>query len=84
MSADLRSEIRTVLNRHSAENGSNAPDFILADYLLDCLRAFDHASQARAASQKTVRGPHPPFLLLDEIAAWGEVPTPAATDRTPA
>ena len=64
MSADLRSEIRTVLNRHSAENGSNTPDFILADYLLDCLRAFDHASQARAA--------------------WGEVPTPAATDRTPA
>lgn len=34
-------ELRTLINRHSKENGSNTPDFILAEYLNDCLRAFD-------------------------------------------
>lgn len=44
---DLRSEIQTTLNRHSAENGSNTPDFMLADYLLACLEAFDRTVRAR-------------------------------------
>lgn len=44
---DLRSEIQTTLNRHSAENGSNTPDFVLADYLLACLEAFDRTVRAR-------------------------------------
>lgn len=44
---DLRSAIKDVLNSHSAENGSNTADFVLADYLMDCLAAFDRAAQAR-------------------------------------
>lgn len=44
---DLRSEVQHAINRHSAENGSNTPDFILADYLVACLDAFDHAVKAR-------------------------------------
>lgn len=36
-----------MLNRHSAENGSNTPDFILGQYLVDCLKAFDKATNAR-------------------------------------
>jgi hypothetical protein len=32
---------------HSMENGSNTPDFILANYLVDCLRAFERASNQR-------------------------------------
>ena len=43
----LRDEIETAINRNSAENGSNTPDFILAEYLTDCLAAFDKASRAR-------------------------------------
>lgn len=43
----LRSEIEAAINRCSAENGSNTPDFILAEYLTDCLAAFDKASRAR-------------------------------------
>lgn len=43
----LRDEIKTAINCHSAENGSNTPDFILAQYLLDCLAAFDKAVIAR-------------------------------------
>jgi hypothetical protein len=44
---DLRKDLAAVLNRHSAENGSDTPDFILAAYLADCLRAFERASRAR-------------------------------------
>lgn len=43
----LRHEIEQAVNRVSAENGSNTPDFILADYLVSCLAAFDRATQQR-------------------------------------
>ena len=45
--ATLRKEIEQALNRVSAENGSNTPDFILADYLLGCLAVFDATVKAR-------------------------------------
>jgi len=41
------SELSSLLNRYSKENGSNTPDFILARYLQDCLAAFDNAALAR-------------------------------------
>lgn len=44
---DFRSELETIINRYSKENGSNTPDFILAEYLDDCLAAFDKASKRR-------------------------------------
>jgi len=44
---NLRTEIEQAINRCSAENGSNTPDFILAQFLVDCLIAFDKASRAR-------------------------------------
>lgn len=40
-------EIRSTINRHSKENGSNTPDFILASFLNDCLKAFDLATKER-------------------------------------
>ena len=48
MTATLRQEIAAAINRHSAENGSNTPDFILAEYLTDCLAAFDKAVNMRS------------------------------------
>jgi hypothetical protein len=44
---DLRRDLTNIINRHSRENGSNTPDFILAEYLLGCLDAFDRATLAR-------------------------------------
>lgn len=44
---ELRLELESLLNRHSLENGSNTPDYILSDYLLNCLSAFDLAVNAR-------------------------------------
>jgi hypothetical protein len=40
-------ELERLLNRHSMENGSNTPDFILAEYLRNCLSAFNQASTHR-------------------------------------
>lgn len=45
----LREEIAAAINRNSAENGSNTPDYILAEFLEDCLRSFDKALQQRDA-----------------------------------
>jgi len=39
----LRKEIEQAINKNSCENGSDTPDFILAEYLTDCLKAFDKA-----------------------------------------
>lgn len=44
---DLGNEIRSVLNRHSAENVSNTPDYVLASFLMDCLTAFEAAVVTR-------------------------------------
>lgn len=43
----LRQDIEHAINCNSAENGSNTPDFMLAEYLTDCLVAFDKAVVAR-------------------------------------
>lgn len=44
----FRVGLMKLLNEHSAEKGSNTPDFILANYLTDCLRTFDHAVSERS------------------------------------
>ena len=40
----FENDLRAIINKHSKENGSNTPDFILADYLISCLHAFDLAA----------------------------------------
>ncbi len=47
MEADFRTELERLLNRHSRENTSNTPDFILAEFLCASLAAFDVAVQQR-------------------------------------
>lgn len=43
----LKEEIQIAINRSNAEAKSDTPDFILAEYLTDCLKAFDTAVTAR-------------------------------------
>lgn len=45
--ARFRKELEALLNCHSRENGSDTPDFILAEYLADCLAAWDRAVTRR-------------------------------------
>jgi len=40
-------ELRALLNRHSVENRSDTPDFILAHFLQNVLIDWEHAVRAR-------------------------------------
>lgn len=40
-------ELESLINRHSKENESNTPDFILAQYLSSCLAAWNTGVQQR-------------------------------------
>lgn len=40
-------ELQALINRHSMENGSDTPDFLLANYLNDCLDVWNRHVKAR-------------------------------------
>ena len=41
-------DLERLINKHSMENGSDTPDWILAEYLMLCLKAFNRTSKLRA------------------------------------
>ena len=43
----FRTALIKLLNKHSMENVSNTPDFILAGYVIKCLEAYDEAVRLR-------------------------------------
>lgn len=47
MDNTFQKELSELLNKHSQENESNTPDFILAEYMQSCLNAFNDASAKR-------------------------------------
>jgi len=47
--AEFQERLRHLLNSMSLENESNTPDFILAQYMLRCLDAFNCAVVRREA-----------------------------------
>jgi len=44
---ELKKDLSTLLNRHSQENASDTPDFILAQFMLSSLNAFEAAVRSR-------------------------------------
>jgi hypothetical protein len=40
-------ELEELINKHSVENHSNTPDYILAQYITDCLNTFNRVTAAR-------------------------------------
>lgn len=43
----LEQDLTELLNRHSIENRSNTPDFILASFLIECLVAWTRTTRLR-------------------------------------
>lgn len=43
----LEQEIREAINKHTRENVSNTPDFILAEFMMRCLEAFESTTRER-------------------------------------
>lgn len=48
MESNFRTELQDLINRHSMENGSDTPDFLLAEYLTRMLEVFDGIVSKRA------------------------------------
>ena len=46
---NLKRELAGLLNEHSAENASDTPDYLLAEFMLDSLNAYERATQKRDA-----------------------------------
>lgn len=44
---DFATELQSLINSWSKENDSNTPDFILAQYVQNCLDAFTSATKQR-------------------------------------
>lgn len=44
---EFKKELASLINRYSIENDSNTPDFILADYVVECLNSFANTSKTR-------------------------------------
>ena len=38
---NFKSELRSLINIHSIENGSDTPDYLLAEYLIACLKVYE-------------------------------------------
>ena len=47
MNQEFKKELESLINKYSIENGSNTPDFILADYLWQCIETFNNAMHSR-------------------------------------
>lgn len=43
----FQQELEILINQHSKENETNTPDFILANYMNDCLNAYTKALKDR-------------------------------------
>lgn len=44
---EFQRKLTDLINAHSAENDSNTPDHILAEYMMGCLAAFNRATTNR-------------------------------------
>lgn len=47
MQDEFQKALEDLINRHSMENGSDTPDFILAKYLQGCLETFNATVKLR-------------------------------------
>ena len=60
MSTPFEQELTKLLNTYCKEGESNTPDFVLAQYLFNCLAAFNTAVQQRETWYGRDARPVPP------------------------
>ena len=65
----LTQSIASVLNEHSRESRSNTPDFMLAEFMVSCLEAFEAASTAREKWYGVALSIYGPTTLTPETDA---------------
>lgn len=62
--AELEKKLSDLLNCESRESDSNTPDFLLAEFMVSCLDAFELASNRREVWYG---------VTLDILNNWGEL-----------
>lgn len=55
----LQEKLASLLNSESREQDSNTPDFLLAEFMMNCLDAFELASNKREVWYGVELGKHP-------------------------
>lgn len=65
----FKKELSDLINRHCIENGSNTPDYMLADYLFACLENFERTTQQRETWYG--RDARPGALILESPPTGG-------------
>lgn len=63
---EFRKELEILINKCSKELGSNTPDYILAEYLITCLTAFDKTTNQREQWYGRQNNPDSPALIDTE------------------
>jgi hypothetical protein len=65
---EFQKELEHLINKHSMENGSNTPDYMLSEYLLRCLDNFNQTVQDRerwyGRGPKTIEKEIPPTTVI--------------------
>lgn len=61
----FRRDLAELINRYSRENESNTPDFMLAEYLIMCLSAFNKTIRHREEWHERDREFNSPQSVLD-------------------
>jgi hypothetical protein len=61
--SEFEKELESLINRCSQENASNTPDFILAEFLIQCLSAWNVGVQQRETWYG--RDPRPSEVKID-------------------
>ena len=51
----FKKELQDIINKHSKENDSDTPDFILAEYLNDCLKVFNKIMRLKGVRKEKLK-----------------------------
>ena len=79
MQPTFAAELESLINRHSIENESDTPDFILAQYIRGCLDAWNCSVRDRDKwyGFKTLNSPRIPSELPADFSVSGDtLPVP--------
>jgi len=79
--SNFRKDLARLLNCNCAENASDTPDLLLAEYLSDCLDAFDRVTKAREKwygqkSERVMDHEAPATAVKAEVDPFSAPPTP--------
>ena len=67
---EFTNDLTNLINTHSLENDSDTPDFILSEYLVGCLQAFNHSAKDQATADHAAMVEETFAITCDRREAW--------------